>query len=225
MDIEGTLARISIWALPVLFAIIVHEVAHGWVARRLGDPTAMMLGRLTLNPLKHIDPLGTIAVPLLSLVIGGVVFGWAKPVPVYAGNFRQPRRDMAIVAIAGPISNLAMAVGWALVVKLGLIYHETLGEAGVYLVLRSVAGIVINAVLFVINLLPLPPLDGGRVLSNLVPSKIAAKLDRVEPYGLVILITLALTGVLGKLLFPVLQFVVGGLSMAFGIPSTLFGRV
>ena len=225
MEFENTLYRISIWALPVLLAITVHECAHGWVAHRLGDSTAKMLGRLTLNPVKHVDLIGTIVVPLLALTVGGVVFGWAKPVPIGVANLRRPRRDMAIIAVAGPLSNLAMAVAWALVVKLGLVYHASLGQAGDFLVLASVAGILINAVLFVINLFPLPPLDGGRVIISLVPRQIAAGLDRIEPYGLVILIVLLLTGVLGKILFPILNFVLSGLSTALGIPPALFNAV
>ncbi|HVA54598.1 MAG TPA: site-2 protease family protein, partial [Gammaproteobacteria bacterium] len=160
---------IIIWAPPVLFAITLHEVAHGWVARRFGDPTAQMLGRLTINPLKHIDPVGTIIVPVLLLVLHtGFLFGWAKPVPISPRNFKNPRRDMAIVAAAGPLSNLVMGIIWALVIRLGALLYPTLHwiEPLIYM---GLAGVLINVALMVFNLIPLPPLDGGRVLVGLLP--------------------------------------------------------
>jgi Zn-dependent protease len=155
---ELTLAnKIAIWIIPVVFGITVHEVAHGWVANRFGDPTARLAGRLTLNPVKHMDPVGTVVVPLLMLYFSGFILGWAKPVPVDARRLNNPRRDMAIVALAGPGSNILMALMWALVVKLGLFYHSALSGAAVLLVFMGVAGVFINTILCVLNLLPLPP--------------------------------------------------------------------
>lgn len=212
--------KLSVWALPVLFAITLHEVAHGWVARSLGDPTAALAGRLTLNPIKHIDPVGTLLVPAVLLAMGGFLFGWAKPVPVDARRLPHPRRDMAIVAVAGPLSNLLMAALWALGLKLILLSGS---ESAIMLGLRymCVAGVVINLVLMVLNLLPLPPLDGGRVLAGLVPDGAARALDRIEPYGLVILIVLLATGVLGKLLFWPLMISEGLLFQLFNINGSV----
>jgi Zn-dependent protease len=204
LELAQTLA---VWALPVLFAITLHEVAHGWTARALGDNTAAVQGRLSLNPLKHIDPIGTLLVPAIFLLLpGGFLFGWAKPVPVSVRNLPHPRRDMAIVAAAGPLANLAMAFLWALVLKFAVLQGA---ESGPWLGVRlmATAGIVINLILMVLNLLPLPPLDGGRVLAGLLPSRLAYRLDRVEPYGFVILIALLFLGVLGPLLRPAIRAV------------------
>jgi Zn-dependent protease len=218
---------IAIWALPVLFAVTLHEVAHGYAARLLGDPTAQMLGRLTLNPIKHVDPVGTIAVPLTLLVLSklaggsGFLFGWAKPVPVSARNLRHPRRDMALVAAAGPLANATMALGWGLLLKLAAAQGS--GE-GIWLGVQymAVAGITINLVLMVLNLLPLPPLDGGRVLAGLLPAAMATRLDRLEPYGMVILIVLMVTGLLGRLLYVPLMLAEGLLYGALGLDVTHF---
>lgn len=196
---------IAVWALPVLFAITVHEVSHGWVAKLLGDPTAMMLGRLTLNPFKHIDPIGTVIVPLVLLMLGGFIFGWAKPVPVTYENLRNPKRDMALVAAAGPISNLIMAIGWALVMKIGFVMGDSMSWLAWPLIYMGQAGIVINAILMLLNLLPVPPLDGGRVLAGVLPGPWAWQLGRIEPYGLIIMVILLATGLLGKILGPPLQ--------------------
>lgn len=193
--------KLAVWALPVIFAITVHEVSHGWVANRLGDPTARMLGRLTLNPVKHIDPLGSILVPGILLLTGGFVFGWAKPVPVTTQNMRNPRRDMVIVALAGPVSNLVMALLWALLAR-GVILLENNLPLATPLIYMCMAGIAINLALAVLNLLPIPPLDGGRVLSNLLPLRMSAKLDLIEPYGFFILLGLIITGMLGYILGP-----------------------
>jgi len=197
---------IAIWALPVLFAITVHEVAHGWVAKKLGDPTAMMLGRLTLNPLKHIDPIGTVVVPIALVLMGGFIFGWAKPVPVTWDNLRNPKRDMALVALAGPMSNLVMAFGWALIMKVGFMLGDDFNWLAWPLIYMGGAGIAINGVLMLLNLLPVPPLDGGRVLAGLLPGPWAWKLSRIEPYGLMIMVGLMVTGMLGKILGPPLQY-------------------
>ncbi len=199
--------QVAVWALPVLFAITVHEVAHGWVARQLGDPTAMMLGRLTLNPLKHIDPIGTVLVPLILLIAGGIIFGWAKPVPITAENLRRPKRDMALVAAAGPISNLFMALIWALIIKVALILPAGLSGLALPLTYMGGAGITINVLLMVLNLLPVPPLDGSRVVASFLPDPLAWKYSRIEQYGLIILLLLMVSGILGKIMWPPVQFV------------------
>ncbi|SFF34276.1 Zn-dependent protease (includes SpoIVFB) [Fontimonas thermophila] len=217
MPIDMTLVqKLAVWALPVLLAITVHEASHGYVARALGDPTAEALGRLSLNPLRHIDPVGTILVPAVLLALGGFLFGWAKPVPVNMRNLGHPRRDMALVAAAGPLSNCAMALGWGLLLKFALAG----GDEGVWLGLRymAIAGIVINLVLMVLNLLPLPPLDGGRVLTGLVPEHVARQFDRIEPYGLLILVILLATGLLGRVLYWPLTLAEAALFAILGLP-------
>jgi Zn-dependent protease len=214
--------KIAVWVPPVLLGITVHEVAHGWVASKLGDKTAMMLGRLTLNPLKHVDPMGTILIPgLLLLLQAGFIFGYAKPVPIAWRNLGQPKRDMAIVAGAGPLANLCMAMGWALLVRAGLL----MGETGMALVYMGVAGIFINTVLMVLNLLPLPPLDGGRVMTSLLPGPMAYRFSRIEPYGFMILIVLLVTGVLGKILLPVITVIMGALAMLTGLSGESFTQI
>ena len=209
----------SVWVVPVLLGITVHEVAHGWVASLLGDKTAMMLGRLTLNPLKHVDPMGTILIPgMLLLLQTGFIFGYAKPVPVTWQNLRNPKRDMALVAAAGPAANLLMAIGWALLMRVGLL----LGDQGLALIYMGVAGISINTILMVLNLLPLPPLDGGRVLTGLLPGPWAYRLSRIEPYGFFILIALLVTGLLGLILWPLISIVMTLLVPVSGLPAQQF---
>ena len=203
---------LAVASIPLLFAITVHEVAHGWIAKRLGDPTAQRLGRLTLNPIKHIDPVGTILVPVALLVLGSLsgrpfIFGWAKPVPVTWENLRHPKRDMALVAVAGPMANLAMAFLWALSVKLAVNLPGSLEWAALPLSYMGGFGIIINVVLMVLNLLPLPPLDGGRVAVGLLPGPLAWQLSRLEPYGFFILLALMATNVLGMILSPPVEFV------------------
>ncbi|MDX9740232.1 MAG: site-2 protease family protein [Gammaproteobacteria bacterium] len=193
---------IVIWALPVVFGITVHEVAHGWMALRLGDRTAQMLGRLTLNPIRHIDPVGTILVPAVLLMLGGFVFGWAKPVPVTWENLRRPQRDMALVALAGPLANVLMAVIWLLVLLLGIALQDMAFARG--LIYMAAAGILINAVLMVLNLLPVPPLDGSRVVAALLPRSLRAGYGRLEPFGLLILVLLIATGLLGPVMRPLM---------------------
>ena len=211
--------KIAIWIVPVLLAITVHEVSHGWVASLLGDKTAFMLGRLTLNPLKHVDPVGTILIPgMLLLLQTGFIFGYAKPVPVTWQNLRNPKRDMALVAVAGPASNLLMAIVWALLIRVGLL----LGDQGLALIYMGVAGISINTILMVLNLLPLPPLDGGRVLTGLLPGPWAYRLSRIEPYGFFILIALLVTGLLGLILWPLISIVMTLLVPVSGLPAQQF---
>lgn len=198
---------IAVWALPVLFAITLHEVAHGWVAKLLGDPTAQMLGRLTINPIKHIDPVGTVVLPLLFIALKtGFMFGWAKPVPVTWQNLKNPKRDMALVAVAGPSANLLMAIFWAVVLKITSHFE---GSMVIPLIYMCQAGIAFNIMLMVLNLLPLPPLDGGRILSGLLPDRWSFYVDKIEPYGFIILLVLLFTGVLSAILLPLFYSVLG----------------
>jgi len=222
MDFHNILITILVYAIPVIFAITLHEAAHGYVAMRFGDMTAYDAGRVTLNPIRHIDPVGTIALPLalvaLAKLFGGpaMLFGWAKPVPVNFANLNNPKRDMLWVAAAGPLSNLVMALLWAIILKLGL------AVPGYYfampLVLMGAAGIFINVIFMVLNLLPLPPLDGGRILVSLLPRRLANAVARIEPYGFVILIVLLFTGVLGYVLRPLIVGSMGLFAAAFGVP-------
>ncbi len=206
MNIENIIYTIAVWAIPVLFAITLHEVAHGWVANKLGDSTAKMLGRLTVNPLKHIDPIGTIVVPLVLVMLQtGFVFGWAKPVPINVNNLKEPRKDMAIVAVAGPLSNLLMAIFWVFVLKFGASFFGDT-PVGLGVMEMGKAGVLINLVLFVFNLLPIPPLDGGRVLAGFAPPTVSDMLDRVEPYGFFIVVGLLYLGVFNVVLTPVINF-------------------
>lgn len=198
----STLQVLSVWALPVLFAITLHEVAHGWTARHFGDMTAAQLGRLSLNPIKHIDPIGTILVPAVLLFLGGFVFGWAKPVPVNMFHLRNPKRDMAVVAVAGPAANLVMALAWALIAKLGVSMYGAVDWVALPLIYMGQAGIAINLILMLLNLLPLPPLDGGRVVAGMLPDNLSYQYGRIEPLGLFILLGLLALGVLGKILSP-----------------------
>jgi Zn-dependent protease len=198
----STVQFAAIAILPLLFGITLHEVAHGWMAKRLGDKTALMMGRLTLNPLKHIDPVGTILVPGLLMLAGGAIFGWAKPVPVTWQNLGNPKRDMALVALAGPMANLGMAFIWALIARLGILLGTVSPWASVPMILMGKVGIVLNLVLMILNLLPLPPLDGGRIMTSLLPGPLSYRFSRIEPYGFFILIALLMTGVLWTLLGP-----------------------
>jgi Zn-dependent protease len=203
----NAIQTLAISALPVIFAITLHEAAHGYAARHFGDPTAYQAGRISLNPLRHVDPLGTLLLPAITVLLGGFLFGWAKPVPVNFARLRHPKQDMLWVAAAGPATNLFMAVCWALVLKLVVsspefVYSRALAQ-------MSQVGIGINAVLLFLNLLPLPPLDGGRIAVSLLPPRAAAGLANLEPYGLFILIALLYLQVLDRFLWPI----IGGFEM------------
>jgi len=200
LNVDKFVLTVTIYALPVLLAITLHEAAHGYAALRFGDDTAKRMGRLSMNPLVHIDPVGTVLIPALALFFGNFLFGWAKPVPVNFGNLRNPKRDMLWVAAAGPASNFGMAVGWAVLLKLS----GALGDnsAGQLLSAMAQAGVQINVSLMILNLLPLPPLDGGRILVSLLPTPQALVVARIEPYGFFILLALAYTGILGKIMYP-----------------------
>jgi Zn-dependent protease len=218
---------IAIYALPVIFAITLHEAAHGYVAKRLGDLTAYAAGRVSLNPLRHIDPIGTIALPLVLLALsklfgtGGILFGWAKPVPVNFGNLRHPKRDMLWVAAAGPLSNLAMAVIWGAVLKISVALPGT--YFALPLALMGAAGVFVNVIFMVLNLLPLPPLDGGRILVSVLPHRIAYNVARVEPYGFFVIIALLAAGVLGAILGPPIRLTVLLIETVLGLaPGVVF---
>jgi Zn-dependent protease len=212
-----TIQNIAIWAVPVLVAIVFHEVAHGYVAYYLGDPTAARMGRLTLNPLAHIDPFGTVLLPLLLIVVHSpFVFGYAKPVPVNFHNLGRPKRDMIWVAVAGPLTNLVLAFGSAMVLKLLLSYDEPLspGSGPSIAILAPLAdmaktGVIMNVVLAVFNLIPIPPLDGGRVLVGLLPEPQSSAVARVEPFGFLIVIVLLMTDVLDQVMGPAIRFLLG----------------
>lgn len=199
----STIQQLAALALPVLFAITVHEAAHGMMAQRLGDATAMMLGRVTLNPVKHIDPVGTILVPAVTFLLAHFLFGWAKPVPVNWRNLRNPRRDMVLVALAGPGANLIMALLWALAIQVGVILHGVFEWVALPLIYMGSAGVLINSILMALNLLPILPLDGGRVVAGLLPPRLAFGFSRLEPYGLFIVLGLLVTGLLGRILWPI----------------------
>jgi len=224
------IGKIAVFALPVIFAITLHEAAHGYVARFFGDMTAAAAGRITANPLKHIDPVGTILVPLVILLtsklLGGgmILFGWAKPVPVNFGRLRRPKQDMLWVAAAGPGVNFVMAVFWALMIQLG----HALGSsfASVPLMMMGAAGVFINVILMALNLIPLPPLDGGRIAVSLLPMKQAMQFARLEPYGLFILLGLMFTGILGIIMWPLISVFIGLTALVTGLePAQLIGLI
>ncbi len=194
--------KITVYALPIIFAITVHEAAHGYVAKYFGDLTAYNQNRISLNPLRHIDPVGTIILPALTVFLGGILFGWAKPVPVNFMNLRHPKKDMFWVAAAGPFSNLIMAIFWAILFGRSAYFPESMAD---FVQQMSNAGIIINLSLMILNLIPLPPLDGGRIAVSLLPNHLANKYAQVERYGFLILIILLITHILDLIIFPLIQ--------------------
>jgi Zn-dependent protease len=218
-DIAAIMRLVTVYAIPMILAITLHEAAHAFAAKRLGDPTAFLLGRMTANPLKHIDPIGTILVPGIFILFSSGLgmagfFGWAKPVPVAMQNLRSPRKDMGLVAAAGPASNFAMAIGWA-VFAVGF----QLMELDPFFSQVAIAGVSVNISLAVLNLLPFPPLDGGRIVVALLPANMAYRFAQVEQYGMMILIGLMVTGYLGRLIGPLVEFFVILIVSIFGIAS------
>lgn len=208
----GTVQKIVVSSLPIIFAITVHEAAHGFAARYFGDMTAARLGRISLNPLRHIDLFGTLLLPALTLIFGGILFGWAKPVPVNFAQLRHPKQDMLWVAAAGPGANLLMALLWAMVIKIAVLLPESMALP---FSLMGAIGIMINTVLMVLNLLPLPPLDGGRIAISLLPSPLAVKFSRIEPYGFIVLIILLATGVLSFFMQPLVLLTLSLINQIF----------
>ncbi|MDQ7015263.1 MAG: site-2 protease family protein [Gammaproteobacteria bacterium] len=217
--------KIALWIVPVMFAVTLHEIAHGWVASYFGDNTARSLGRLKLNPVRHIDPVGSVLVPGLLLWMSGMVFGWAKPVPVNVAALHNPKRDMGLVALAGPAANLVMAIFWAFIMKLGLWVGESNELFSSIMLFMGVAGVLINTALMMFNLLPLPPLDGGRVLAAVLPMRQAMWLMKLERWGVLILVLLLVSGLSAKVIWPMMEV---GLALSLsvaGIPIELFANV
>jgi len=194
--------KVTVYALPIIFAITVHEAAHGYAAKHFGDLTAYNQNRISLNPLRHIDPIGTIVLPALTVLLGGVLFGWAKPVPVNFMNLRHPKKDMLWVAAAGPLSNLIMAIFWTILFGRSAYFPESMS---LFVQQMGIAGMSINLSLMVLNLIPLPPLDGGRIAVSLLPNHLAYKYAQVERYGFLILIILLMTHLLDLIIFPLIQ--------------------
>jgi Zn-dependent protease len=218
MNDLSTIQTIAVWIIPVLFAVTLHEVAHGWVASLFGDQTARLMGRLTINPVRHIDPVGTILVPLTLMILTHFqfIFGWAKPVPVDQRNMARPRTDMAIVALAGPLANIAMAFFWGMIAKMGVMIDAG-DHRWVALIYMGAAGIQINVILAVLNLIPLPPLDGSNILSGILPRRAAYQFSRIAPYGFFILLVLMFTGVLSKIMMPVVFMLINLIGLVFGL--------
>lgn len=209
---------ISMWILPILFAVTVHEVAHGYAAYLFGDKTASVLGRLTLNPMKHIDVLGTIVVPIALLVLNtGIILGWAKPIPVNFYNLRNPRRDMALVALAGPMANFIMAIMWAAITKISviLLMHNFPGALAIQSM--GMAGVSINLMLMALNLLPIPPLDGSHIISSMLPRAVAFHYDKISPYGFFILLALLYVGAINIIINPVIAILYSLINTMFGL--------
>ena len=189
--------------IPILFAIVLHEVAHGWTAYKLGDRTAMMLGRLSLNPIKHIDPIGTILVPIVLYLTAGFIFGWAKPVPIDWRNLKNPKRDTALVAIAGPAANLAMALFWGIIIFIATSLSSGLSSFYAPLANMAAIGIFINILLMIFNLIPIPPTDGGRIAVSLLPANLGRLLSNIEPFGLLIIVFLIVSGFFSNFILPI----------------------
>lgn len=210
-----TIQYIAAAIIPILLAITLHEVAHGYVANYFGDSTAKMLGRLTLNPIKHIDIFGTIIVPAILLALGGVLFGWAKPVPVNPRNLKNPRYNMVVVAAAGPLMNGLMAILWAAILKISLVFFANQTMVFEFLKAMAMIGIQMNLILMLVNLVPIPPLDGSKVVMGLLPGPMAYKFSRLEPYGFLIILVLLYFGILSAILVPILTILINGLGALF----------
>ena len=220
MEFASVIQKIAIYAIPLIFAITLHEAAHAFAARYFGDSTAYMMGRMTLNPIKHIDPIWTIAVPLLLVLTSSpFIFGAAKPVPVNFGALRNPKRDSIWVALAGPAANLVMMIGWAIIGKIAILSGAQPNAAGPleYIAIVAGAGIFVNALLMVFNMFPILPLDGGRVVAGLLPNKLAYSYSRLEPYGMFILIALMLSGVFNSFLAPLVDISMKAVYSLIGI--------
>lgn len=211
MDQYTLVQKLILLLPPLLFAITVHETAHGWIANLLGDPTAKMLGRLSINPLKHIDPIGTVLVPITLFFLGGFIFGWAKPVPITTQNLKKLRRDQLLIAAAGPGVNFLMALLWGGIAKIALQFES---QAIFYM---GILGITINLILAVLNLFPIPPLDGSRIISSLLPARIAYHYERLEPFGFFILLALIATGLLSYLMSPIINLLSIGIVQLFNL--------
>lgn len=222
MDELTIFSRLIIWAIPVVFAITVHEVAHGTVANHFGDDTARCMDRLSLNPIRHIDPVGSLLIPVILLWFSGFIFGWAKPVPVNKSNLANPRRDMIFVALAGPLSNLLMSLLWACLMKLGYTLLPSLPSLGIAFIYIGSAGVFINTAIMMLNLLPIPPLDGGRILAGLLPERFGRWLNWIEPLGLPILLVLIFTGLGSKLIWPMMVVGMAVATYVVDVPVELF---
>ena len=215
-----TMQQIAIWVLPIVFAITVHESAHAYTAYFFGDNTAKLQGRLSLNPIKHIDWLGTVIVPAMMVIFTGFAFGWAKPVPIDFRNLKKPKSNMMWIAFAGPFSNLVMGIFWAIVLRLALVSNIE-HVAVLFVIFTAVAGIMINTILMVLNLLPLPPLDGSRILAGLLPTRLAIVYSKLEPYGFFIIIGLMVLGFLGIILNPFINLVLSLMAEVSGVSPGL----
>jgi len=215
----STIQQVVVWILPVLFAITLHEAAHAWVAWLLGDVSAKLAGRVSINPIRHIDPIGTILVPILVMLISHFtfVFGWAKPVMIDSSNFKKPRRDIALSVAAGPSANIVMALLWAVALKIGLMLHPEVSRPALFLVLSARAGIIINLLLAIFNLLPIPPLDGSKIVAMMLPAKQALIFEKIEPYGFFILLALLFTGVLNWMISPPINWSLRAISSLFNL--------
>lgn len=208
-DFDELVRSFATWVIPALLAITLHEFGHAWAAWRLGDPTAKNLGRVSLDPVRHIDPVGTVLIPLLMVLLRApFLFGWAKPVPVNYRRLRDHRWGVALVALAGPGANFIMMILWILAFKALAAVDESVGMPQAEFFLRvAVAGVQINAVLFVLNMLPIPPLDGGKITAELLPHKYATSFEKIEPYGLLILLALIYLRVFDAIFTPFSRFV------------------
>jgi Zn-dependent protease len=211
--------RILLWIVPVYLAIVVHELAHGLVASYFGDNTARQQGRLTLNPLKHIDPVGSLVVPAVLLLFANFIFGWARPVPVNPARLHRPDHDMLFVAAAGPVSNLLMSLVWAFILKAGLMLLSTSPNTGLVFIYLGAAGVVINAAIMMLNLLPILPLDGGRILASLLPPQWRQRFARTEPWGFPILLIAVIAGVAGEIVWPLMVFAMAVSTQLAQVPA------